>query len=365
MAKLAIIGASTGQLELCKTAKRMGLTVICFAWPKNAVCKDIADIFYPISVIEKDRIASICKKESINGVVSNASDLTAETVAYISEQLNLPGNPLSLFYNLRNKEWIRNKTNGIRDLAPVSYYSYNGDIPKQYPCIVKPISGYSKKGVSFVPNPSSFDEAISYAQSEEDKILIESYVSGKEYSVETLSFNKKHYVIQITEKITTGPPHFVELEHHQPAVLPYSIVKRVDSVICRILDSVGFENGAAHIEIKIDDSSNIYLIEINPRGGGDYISDTLVNLSTGYDYLKGMIQVALNSFAEPKIEHTKTAGVYFLCQQSRRLLPLFLQQKGESWLYRVSYDGKPLQSATGNYDRNGFLVYCSDAKIIL
>ena len=365
MAKLAIIGASTGQLELCKTAKRMGLTVICFAWPKDAVCKDIADKFYPISVLDKDEIASICIKESINGVVSNGSDLTAETVAYVAEKLKFPGNPLALFCHLRDKEWVRKKTNGISDLASVSYYSYNGEIPKEYPCIVKPVSGYSKKGVSFVPNLGSFDEAITYARTKEERIMVEAYISGKEYSVETISFKKKHFVIQITEKVTTGPPHFVELEHHQPAALSSAIEERVKAVICRILDSVEFENGAAHIEIKIDSFSNIYLIEVNPRGGGDHISDTLVKLSTGYDYLEGMIQVALNSFVEPRIEKKKAAGVYFLCQQSYRLLPIFLQQKCDSWVYRISYNGQPLQTSTGNYDRNGFLVYCSNNKVIL
>ena len=56
MRKLAIIGASYLQLPLVQRAKEMGLYTICFAWAEGAVCKDIADKFYPISIVEKEQI---------------------------------------------------------------------------------------------------------------------------------------------------------------------------------------------------------------------------------------------------------------------------------------------------------------------
>ena len=52
--KLAIIGASTGQLPLTLKAKELGHTVISFAWENGAVCKEYVDKFYPISILEKD-----------------------------------------------------------------------------------------------------------------------------------------------------------------------------------------------------------------------------------------------------------------------------------------------------------------------
>lgn len=69
MQKIAIIGASFGQKELCVKAKELGLYTICFAWEKGALCKEFVDKFYPISILEKDRVANICKK---NHVVSEA-----------------------------------------------------------------------------------------------------------------------------------------------------------------------------------------------------------------------------------------------------------------------------------------------------
>ena len=95
--KLAIIGASTGQYPLCLKAREMGLETFCFAWEKGAVCKTVVDHFYPISIFEKDQIVEICKREKIEGVISNASDLTAEVSAYVADKLNLNGTPYKTF----------------------------------------------------------------------------------------------------------------------------------------------------------------------------------------------------------------------------------------------------------------------------
>ena len=45
-------------------------------------------------------------------------------------------------------------------------------------------------------------------------------MEGAEVSVETLSINGECHVIQITDKMTTGAPYFVEMGHSQPSQLP-------------------------------------------------------------------------------------------------------------------------------------------------
>lgn len=59
------------------------------------------------------------------------------------------------------------------------------------------------------------------------------------------------------------------------------------------MDSLKIVNGASHSEIKIDQDGNIKLIEIGGRMGGDCIGSDLVQLSTGVDFVKAVIDVAL------------------------------------------------------------------------
>ena len=62
---LAVIGASYLQRPLVLKAKEMGLRVICFAWADGAVCAEIANVFYPVSMVEKDKVLEICRIEKI------------------------------------------------------------------------------------------------------------------------------------------------------------------------------------------------------------------------------------------------------------------------------------------------------------
>ena len=361
MKKIAIIGASLGQMKLCEKAREMGLFSIGFAWPEGAVCQNLVDRFYPISIIEREKIVEICKEEEVQGVVSNASDLTAEVVAYVSEKLGLHGNAYKNLLLIKDKSYVRSVVRDIEGLHCVDYYIYNGYSPKRYPCVVKPTIGAAKKGVSFVANIQDFRNAIKYAQvKSDDKILIESYIEGREISIESISFEGQHFVIQITDKDGTGAPHFVELGHHQPASLTKNLQEKVKSVVPKILDKVHYMNGASHIEMKIDNNNELFLIEINPRGGGGEISNQLVFLSTGFDYVKAMINVSLGDFKMPKENSFidfSYAGIYFLCGQTESYLPFFKSKNPFTWLYEKKVSSLVLNNSVSNYDRNGFLIY--------
>ncbi len=364
MKKIAIIGASIGQRELCVKAKEMGLYTLCFAWDKGAICKELVDKFYPISILEKDRIVDICQKESVSGVVTNASDLPTEQAAYISQQLGLNGNSYEIIKAIKDKELCRRRTAQTVGLSHVESYIYDEQAPHFLPCIIKPQSGGGKLGVSFAKNVEEFNKGIAYAKAVTNcPLLIEQYIEGQEVSVECISFHGKHYVVQITDKVTSGAPHFVELAHHQPSQLPELVKQKIRRAVIAVLDRLNFQNGATHTEMKISDTSGIFLIEVNPRGGGDHISNKLVELSTGYDYVKSMIAVALNDFEPPVITNIACSGIYFLCQQTANLLPLFENDSDDSWVVEKYYDHQPLVDSLGNYSRNGYLIYQSQNRI--
>lgn len=364
--KIAIIGASTGQLPLCLKAKELGHSVICFAWEEGAICKDFVDTFYPISILEKDKILEICKSEKIDGTVSNASDVTAEVVSYISTQMKLHGIDYEKFQNLKDKSIVRNLTKNIPLLNQVNNEILTDNTQVIFPCILKPTIGNSKKGVIFAKDPKELEMAKMYANNASDcKIIVEQYISGKEISVETLSYEGCHQIIQITDKESSGAPHFVELGHHQPASLSQTVYNKIHLIIPQLLNVVGIDNGASHIEMKVDKFDRVYLIEINPRGGGDNISNVLVQLSSGVDYIRCMIDVALGVFNEPvRVSTPSYAGVYYLCKQTANRLVTFQATDSPDWLVEKKYDiTNGLNVATTNYDRNGYIIYRSDQKI--
>ena len=349
--KLAVIGASSGQLPICLKAKEMGLETHCFAWPDGAVCKEVVDFFHPISVLEKDLIVDQCRNLKVDGV---------------SEQLGLNGTPYSVLEKLHDKYQVRLLSDSIKDLSTPLFYRYEGIDKGLYPCVVKPCEGSSKVGVSFVQNKEEFSKAIEYSKAfAESDIIVEEYICGKELSVECISFEGKHHIIQITDKDGATAPHFVELGHHQPAIITLALKRTIENIIPELLKTIGYTNGASHIEMKYNDYG-IFLIEVNLRGGGDDISNKLVEMSTGIDYLRCMIEVALGIFESPvKSSESSYAGIYYLCKQTEKYLPSFEQAKNKEWFVEGEIYNKELKESQSNYDRDGYLIYKSNHKIIL
>ena len=62
MKHIAIIGASYLQLPLIIKAKEMGFCTHVFAWKVDDVGEMEADFFYPISIIEHDKILKKCEE---------------------------------------------------------------------------------------------------------------------------------------------------------------------------------------------------------------------------------------------------------------------------------------------------------------
>ena len=303
---------------------------------------------------------------NIDGVVSNASELTAEIVAYISEELGLNGTSYKVLDQLHDKYFVRRLSEEVQGLSKINYYEYEGKDQNIYPCVVKPCEGSSKSGVSYVKNEEEFSKAIQYAKSSTDgKIVVEEFISGKELSIESISFKGTHQVIQITDKDSSSAPHFVELGHHQPAAIPNKLKKKIENTIPQLLDAIGYTNGASHIEVKYN-GDDIYLIEANLRGGGDDISNKLVQMSTGKDYLRCMIEVALGTYNGPiQVSNPSYAGIYYLCKQTEEYLPFFDQAKKESWFIEGEVKNRILKESHSNYERDGYFIYKSDKKIII
>lgn len=319
--KLAILGASYLQVPLILKAKSLGLETHCFSWEEGAVAKDVVDYFYPISVTEKELILQKCQEIGVNGILTIASDLPVPTIAYVAEKMSLNGNSQRSAFISTNKSAMR-MAFATRNL-PIPLFFSEKEISKKeeipFPLIVKPTDRSGSRGIKIVHSKDELNEAIRNAKniSLTKEVIIESFIEGREISVETISYKGKHKIVAYTDKVTTGPPHFVELEHHQPANLSESLKKEVDKITLESLDALEITNGASHVELMITNDNKVFIIEVGARMGGDFIGSHLVELSTGVDYLKAAIDVTLDN-APDKLEcETRSlnqSGVLFNCE---------------------------------------------------
>ncbi|RGY94783.1 ATP-grasp domain-containing protein [Clostridium sp. AM58-1XD] len=341
--KIVIIGANDFQNQLIIKAKARGMETHVFAWEKGAVGKKNADFFYPISIIEKEKILQICREIQPNGVVSIASDLAALTVNYIAEKLNLIGNGMDSARVSTNKYLMRKAFEKRGDPSPKCYYSdelSNINFKSlRWPLIVKPVDRSGSRGITKISDLADLSSAIRSAEKESfsKKAIVEEFVEGEEFSVEYISYKGVHTFLALTKKYTTGAPHFIETGHVQPAAVSDEILNKIKGIVEHALDTLMIKNGASHSELKVDNNGKIKIIEIGGRMGGDCIGSDLVQLSTGVDFINMVIDVACGR--KPvfkKVCVPQKAEVRFIFNQEDINQLERIKLKNPESLYRVS-----------------------------
>ncbi|MBR5673738.1 MAG: ATP-grasp domain-containing protein [Muribaculaceae bacterium] len=371
MKKLAILGASEPHLPLYLKAREMGLETYCVAWSKGAYCKNYADHFCDISIVDYQAVAEMCQQEKIDGAVANALELAVPTLAYLHEKCGFNGNSIQTSIWSTNKSEMRKRVLETRACPQPQFIIVGPDeFPRinYFPVIVKPTDSSASRGITVANSPDELVHAVNRARenSKSKVIMVEQLIRGKEVSVESISYKGKHYLLTITDKETTGEPFFVEIAHHQPSSLPNAIQDKIAWYNTTLLDALQINNSASHAEFKIDESGEVYFMEVGARGGGDGISYKLVELSTGYDFIRGMIQVALDEFEEPVIRFRQYSGIYFLSEKTKSVLSVIHKNKAAPWMvdYFINED-EPLRVLRSSYDRSGYFIYQSDKQILI
>jgi len=328
--KLAVIGASHFQMPLILKAQEMGCEVHAFAWECGDVGETAADAFHPVSIVEVDQIVEECRRIGVDGICTIASDLATVAVNHVAHELGLVGNSLECTRLSTDKSCMRRAFEEGGDPSPksilVSEADAEGFDPLEhglsYPLIVKPIDRSGSRGVTKLEaagDPMTVGEALANAfeQGFAKSALVEEFAEGDEFSVEGISWRGEHRILTITRKATTGAPHFIESGHLQPAGLDAATEARVRDVVVHALSTLGVENGASHSELKIAPDGTMRIIEIGARMGGDCIGSDLVPLSTGVDFVRAVVDIALGR--EPDlnpVSEPQAAAIRFMFEEA-------------------------------------------------
>lgn len=374
MKKLAIIGSGEFQEPLILKAKQLGYETYVFSLKNNTKGEDEADFFYEIDVLSKDEILEICKRLKIDGITTIASDITTKTVVYVAEKLGLVSNSSKCLEKSTDKYKMRKafQKNGL--LVPKFYLMqkneniFAGIKELNYPVIVKPTDRAGSRGVTKVNNIKDLQSAIDYARSESlsGNAVIEEYIDGEEYSCECISQEGRHTRLVFTKKFTTGYPNFIETGHIQPVNFENETV--IEEIIFKALDSLEITNGASHTEFKITPNNEIKIIEVGARMAGDCIGSHLVELSTGIDYTKFVIDIALGNpiKIKPVKDSSNYCGIKFICNENDYNLYEYIKKNEKNIIMAQSKNivYKNLK-VTDSSNRGGWYIIKTNNKQII
>ena len=208
-----------------------------------------------------------------------------------------------------------------------------------------------------------YDVALN--ESRDKSVLLEQFIEGPEFSIEIIVWNGRVNVLTVTDKKTTGAPHFVELGHNQPSCFSAEEVETLKAAAVAGVKALGVNNCACHAEAKLMDGK-AYLMEIGARLGGDFISTELTHLSTGIDMVAAAIDVALGSEPDLSIkEEPKGVCIRYFCPKPGKLVNISnteILNDAHVYLWEIYHKaGDEIPEVTSSLSRSGHVIVTEDS----
>lgn len=299
----------------------------------------------------------------------------------VSEALQLTYQlPYEASLRCRNKKLARQKLNEA-GVGEVQYRLVNtqSDLKTElegidFPLIVKPSNDSGSKNVYLCNNEAEISTAIKHivqseknivGQSLDADIMIEEFLDGPEFSIESVTVNAQTTVIGITKKLVTPYPLSIEVGHDFPANLHANEEKEIRELVEESLAVLGVDFAVTHTEVKLTNKGP-RLVEVNARPGGDEIPH-LVEAVTGIDLKslaflvtlgKGIDSLDLSSSTVP------SASIRFLLANQEGKVSFNDQFqsayiKEQKWYVK---NGESVKRTESNFDRLGYFIVYGDEQ---
>lgn len=304
MKRLLMLGGAMQQIPAIQKAKELGNYVItCDYLPDNPGHK-YADQYFNVSTTDRKGVLEIARTQQIDGIVAYASDPAAPTAAYVSEQMGIPTSPLSSVEVLTQKDLFRKflKNHGFNTPRFGGFDTYEEALQVinefSFPVMVKPVDSSGSKGVTKIHSADELldavDEALSYSRGK--RFIIEEFIVKQGYQVSGDGFSVEGKLVFTSygNELYDGDGlrDYVALGEFWPSLFPQEVLNDIDNELQRLITALRMRTTAYNIEVIIDITGKVYILELGPRNGGSYIPQ-LIKYATGVDLVEQTIRAAM------------------------------------------------------------------------
>lgn len=300
--RLMVIAGGSWQVPLIRKAKAMGLFVINSNLFPDSPGFRYADVGLVADVRDQQKNLAFARQYQPDGIVTDQTDLSVPTVAYLCEELGLPGigpAKAELFTNkYQMRQFLRERGYPTPEYKLCQSPADAADFAAKfgYPIVLKPPANQGSRGVFVVSADSELlcRYAEAHRFSHNDQVLAEQFLPGPELSVEGFKTGDRHYTLAVGRK--KGFPHnpVVALEliySHADEELDFETLKQQHNTM---VEEMGLSFGITHAEY-IFSQDRFVLVEVAARGGGGNISSQVVPAISGINVHELLIRMSLGA----------------------------------------------------------------------
>ena len=290
-------------MHCIRQAVEMGYYVItCDNQPSNPG-HTLAHEHYIVSTVDREGVLDLAQRLKVDGIVNYASDVSAPTAAYVSEQLGLPTSPLASVEILTKKHLFRQfmRENGFNCPKAKSYDTLaeaQADIESfSLPVMVKPVDSAGTKGVNKLTDwsqlPALVEDAMHF--SIDKRFIIEEYIekvggqiSGDAFSVDGklvfCSFGCEYYSDRMQKD-------FCPIGEYWPSTIDKRYMDLLAEDLQRLFALLRMRTNEYNVEAIVGSDGKLYILECAARAGGSLIPQ-MIDYTTGINTVPWIIQAA-------------------------------------------------------------------------
>ena len=356
--RILFLGGSYQQIPAIEEARARGWYVItCDYLPDNPGHK-LADEYHDVSTTDMEAILDLARSVKPDLVMAYASDPNAPVAAYVSEKMGLPGNTYASVRILSEKDLFRSFLRDHGFNAPRSVGLDEQEVSAErvsglsLPFIIKPVDASGSKGVVRVEDMKEFEGAAQYALSfsRKHRIIVEEYVrrDGNQLTGDGFVVNGElvflHFADQYYDKSVSA---FVPCCATWPSKKSEIQIKRAVQEAAKAIRAVNFQNGPVNVEVRITPQGEIYIMEIGPRNGGNFMPQA-IKYATGFDMVKSSLDVLLGRPVDIPTGFRQCAAYYAVhSEYNGKLVRLALSEKLKPYVreyHQYVFPGQEVQS---------------------
>jgi len=299
--RLLFLGGAHFQLPAIKKAKELGCIVITVSNNPDEIGHKFSDWYENVSTIDREGVLSLARKYRVDGIMTYAANAAVETVAYVAEQMGLPGNPLNSALILQNKDLFRTfqKEQGLphpkfcvvrSEKEAISFFQKNSKA-----CVVKPVDAGGSRGQSTISSLEEVSKAFKYAKkySTSGQVIFEQKLEGLTMELDGDVFFQEGqlaYRMYGHNFFKTNSSFNVPVGEIFPACLNEQDKVELDRQFSLIIEKLGLTSGCINFDgFVLEDG--IHIIDIALRNGGNFVPE-MINLSSGFDMTEASIYAA-------------------------------------------------------------------------
>ncbi|RGT71602.1 ATP-grasp domain-containing protein [Ruminococcus sp. AF18-22] len=368
--KIMILGAGRGQVDLIRSAKKLGYTTVVTSIEGNYPGFELADEICYADISNPEEVADAAEKYGVQGIATACLDTGIAALGYSCEKLGLTG--LSERSAKLSGDKLLMKSAFMDAGVQTARYkkvSSREDVINvleelELPMIVKAVDLQGSRGINIAYDREELLDGYDRTMKEtkKDFCIIEEFIDGYEFGAQAFVLNNEVLFVLPCGDITYLGHTKIPVGHYAPLDFEDEVLEKIDKQVRKAIQAIGLNNCAVNIDMILR-GDEVYVIELTGRIGANCLPQ-ITSIFYGIDIYRLIVETAMGKdpsgyFRTERKDMTASYAKMLISEKSGKLKRIINTNDKNSDIEEITFfvkEGDMINKFTNSRDCIGQIV---------